>query len=241
MQDPKIFFHGIPGGRVLDVATGSGSFIHFLIDTLPAIEEIVGLDSNERAAVAFNASFADKPFIRFQQGDALHAPFPEASFDTVCIANSLHHFDDPGSVLVEMLRVLRPGGFLIFSEMYADEQSETQQTHVLLHHWWAAIDRINGVIHHPTFTRQALATWIENLGLDDLQIDDYADTTSDPLDPAILQELTPVFERYIQRAAGNHDLQQQGHDLRRRVETIGFHSATSLLARGIKPAQKDQP
>lgn len=234
MLDPKELIGKFPGGRVLDVATGSGSFIHFLLEGLKDYREIIGIDNNDRATAAFSEAFKDKPNIHFEKMDALHLDAPKASFDTVCIANSLHHFDQPLAVLAEMLRVLRPGGQLIVSEMYRDRQSETQMTHVLLHHWWGAVDRINGVVHNETYTRGELVELVTSLNLKELALFDLEDTTDDPKDPQILAQLDPVFERTIQRANGYPELQKQGKALRKRVMQVGFHSATKLLGHGIK-------
>lgn len=238
MITPKDILGHLPGGRILDVATGSGSFIHFLLEGLPTYTEIIGLDVNERAAAAFATTFSDKPAIRFVLGDAMSPSFDASSFDLVCIANSLHHFDDPAALLQQMLRVLRPGGYLLVAEMIRDGQTETQLTHVHLHHWWAAIDSLNGITHHETYQREALVTMVENLGLEKLTFYDLADMSEDPKDPAILIQLDPVFERYLQRAAGHPELQARGAALRERVLSTGFHSATTWVALGGKPHVK---
>ncbi len=232
---PKDILGHLPGGRVLDVATGVGSFIHFLLEGLPTYTEIVGLDVSERAAAAFTAAFADQSHVRFVLGDALALSFDAASFDLVCIANSLHHFDEPAKILCEMLRVLRPGGHLLVAEMIRDGQTETQLTHVYLHHWWAAIDSLSGIVHHETYRREDLVTIVGRLGLEKLTFYDLTGTGEDPKDPALLNQLDPVFKRYIQRAAGHPELQARGAELRERVLTTGFHSATMLVALGVKP------
>ena len=215
--------------RVLDVATGSGGFIHFLLGELKEYEEIIGIDASERGAVVFAKSFKDRPSIRFVCMDATQMDFPDASFDTVCMANSAHHFPDPVPVLAEMKRVLRPGGTFILFEMYCDNQAETQMTHVLLHHWWAAVDRAEGVIHNETYQRGELVEMVAGLGLSEPQFFDLSELDGDPKNPEILEELNPIFDRYIQRAEGHPDLQAQGEALRRRVQEVGFHSAASLV------------
>ena len=234
MIEPKELIGHISGGRVLDVATGSGGFIHFLLEGLKDYREIIGIDANERAAAPFAEALKDTPGIRFEPMDALHMSFPDASFDTVCIANSLHHFNDPQAVLCEMLRVLRPGGNFILAEMYCDGQAETQMTHVRLHHWWAAVDRTSGIVHNETYQRDQLVTMVTGLGIDNLALHDLSDIEDDPLSAETLASLEPVLNRYIQRAEGFPDLQAHGEELRRSVQTIGFHGAASLLAIGTK-------
>lgn len=231
MPEPKDFLGHISANRVLDVATGGGGFIHFLLEGLSDYTEIIGVDNNERAAANFSEAFKENSRVHFQQMDAQHLDFPDSSFDLVSISNSLHHLD-PEPVLREMKRVLRPGGHLLVSEMYQDNQTETQMTHVLLHHWWAAVDMVNGVVHHETYTRQELLDLVTRLGLENEAVYDLVDLTENPHDPAIMEELAPVFERYIQRADGHPELQARGAELRQRVEQVGFHSATTLVIVG---------
>ena len=236
MPTPKDILNHISAGRVLDVATGSGGFVHFLREGLKDYTEIIGVDSNPSVATAFANAFKDQSNIRFEAGDALHLGFESDSFDMVCISNSLHHFLDPLPALREMERVLRSGGIFLVAEMYRDGQTETQMTHVHLHHWWAAVDSVNGVAHRETYQRGEIVELVTCLGLKDAAFYDLFDTSDDPKNPAIAEELNPVFERYIQRAEGHPALQARGEELRKRVQEIGFHGATTLIALGKKPA-----
>jgi SAM-dependent methyltransferase len=234
MTTPKDILGQISGGRVLDVATGNGGFIHFLREGLKDYTEIIGVDANERGAAAFAETFADATNIHFEAGDALHLNFESNSFDLVCISNSLHHFIAPVSVLRQMERVLRPGGHFLVAEMVRDNQTETQMTHVLLHHWWAAVDTVNGVVHRETYPRGEIVGLVAGLGLAETVLYDLSDMDDDPKNPDILKELGPVFDRYIQRADGYPDLQSRGEELRKRVQEIGFHGATTVVALGRK-------
>jgi len=228
----------ISAGRVLDVATGKGNFISFLLEKIKNYDEIIGIDTSENGSAAFAEAFKDKPNIRFIKMDARHMNFPEASFDTVCISNSLHHMPDLEVVLAEMKRVLRPGGHFIIAEMYRDNQTETQMTHVLLHHWWAAIDKANGVVHNETYSRQQILDIINGLGLKGAHIDETSDLNFDPKDPETIKILTNSIDQYLKRnegSPGESTLRERGLELRQRVEEIGFHSATSLLVIGVKP------
>jgi SAM-dependent methyltransferase len=238
MATPKDILGQFSGGRVLDVATGGGGFVDFLSEGLKDYLEIVGLDVNPRAAQAFAQAFKDQPRIRFESGDACQMSFAPASFDMVCISNSLHHFEDPQVVLHEMLRVLKPGGKILISEMVRDGQSDAQLTHVYLHHWWAAIDTANGIVHHETYRRDQLLELVSGLELEDLASFDLSNTAEDPKNPALLEEIIQVIDQFIQRASGHPDLQRRGAELRQRVSEIGFHSATTLILLATKPVLK---
>jgi len=230
--DPNAVLGDLSGGRVLDVATGTGGFVRFLLDGLRDHAEIVGIDANAERAAAFSEAFADRPDVRFEQMDALHLVFPDGSFDTVCVSNSLHHFADPTPALAEMLRVLRPGGHLVVNEMYRDSQSETQATHVLLHHWWAAVNRLRGEVHRETYERRRIVEIVDGLGLADLRIVDLADPDEDPHDPEATAELEAAIDRYVVLADGHPELQARGATLRTRLREVGVRGATQLVAIG---------
>jgi SAM-dependent methyltransferase len=225
---------GMSGGRVLDVATGAGGFVHTLAGALADYDEIVGVDSSERAAAAFAAAFADDRRIGFRMMDAAALDFAPGSFDTVCVANSLHHFADPAPVLAGMLAALKAGGRFLVYEMRRDCRTEPQLTHTLLHHWWAAVDRTEGIVHRETYARSELVALLGGLGFAELAFHDIEEAAGDPRDPALAAELAPVFDRYLARAAGRADLVAQGEALRERVAAVGFSSAPSLLAIGRK-------
>lgn len=232
-MEVKDFIGHISGGKVLDVATGNGGFVHFLLEGLRDYEEIIGIDTKEGLEVVFAEQFGDKP-VRYRHMHAAQMEFADGSFDTVCISNSLHHMPDPVRVLSEMLRVLKPGGYLIVSEMYRDNQTKTQMTHVHLHHWWGAVDRTQGIFHAETFRREEIVELVAGLGLVEMRTEDLSKLSEDPHDPEIMAQLNPVIDRYIQRAEGHPELQARGEEIRQRLEEVGFHGSTSLLVVGRK-------
>ncbi len=233
-SSPKDLLGTVQGGRVIDVATGGGDYVSTLVDALGSWTEIVGIDADPAYAGAFAETFADAPAIRFEVMDALRPQYPPGSFDTASVSNSLHHFARPRTVLRRMLDLLRAGGTLIVSEMYRDRQSATQMTHVALHHWCAEVDRFQGVVHRPTYTRRQLIRLIEQLDLNDVRSSEINDTSSDPKDAATIQAVDGAIERYLRKAEGHPELVRSGEEIRRRLRTIGIHGATTLVVVGRK-------
>lgn len=106
---------------VLDLATGSGDVAFSLARKLPSATTILGMDfclPMLDQAEAKNAATSGKRFqnVRFQPGDGLNLPLPDASFDAVTISFGLRNLADRGRGLREMRRVLRPNGRLVVLE-----------------------------------------------------------------------------------------------------------------------------
>jgi len=104
----------IPAPLVLDVATGTGRLPRALMRQ-PAFEgRVIGLDLSRRMlryAVAETAQFADR--LTYVWQDACHLPFDDDTFDAVTCLEAIEFTPDPHAVLVELVRVLRPGGALV--------------------------------------------------------------------------------------------------------------------------------
>jgi SAM-dependent methyltransferase len=226
----------INGGRVLDVATGPGSMITWMIDALASYENITAIDTIDPATRDLGEmSVFNRADVQFISMDAQDMTFRDNAFNTVTIGNSLHHMDDPASVLIEMMRVLAPGGAFIFREMYRDNQTEEQLSHVQVHHWMAAIDTALGVPHHETFTRSQIEGMIEGLGLRALDFYDYADLHADPFHSENLDHMRSNITHYLERAQhlpSYPALAERAEALRARLDQIGLRWATTLIAIG---------
>jgi len=99
------------GERLLDVGCGLGDAALALAADLGATGEVVGIDASEAMLVAARerAGTAACP-VRFSVGDAMALDEPDGSFDAVRSERTLQWLADPEAAVVEMVRVLRPGG-----------------------------------------------------------------------------------------------------------------------------------
>ncbi len=118
------YFVGLPldpGVTVLEVGCGAGGASRFLAQTFPQLGLVVGTDSSWLAvqeAVAANlavTSNAAAP-VRFAVADGRHLPFPDGAFAAAFCSRVLVHAHEPGRIVAEMARVVRPGGYLLAVE-----------------------------------------------------------------------------------------------------------------------------
>ncbi len=114
---PTIDFTGC--ARVLEVGCGVGAELQILRRRFPQAH-LTGLDFSEsqlaKARELLRAELAVGA-IELHQGSAYELPFPDGSFDGVCLIWVLEHLDQPVHALREARRVLRPGGKLSVTEV----------------------------------------------------------------------------------------------------------------------------
>lgn len=224
--------------KALDIATGAGDFAARLASGLGGYGELFAIDSQPKALAAARKNLEAFPRVTVLQAEAEALPFEDSSFDLVAVANSLHHFRDPALVLGEALRVLAPGGSLLVLEMHREAGDEAAMTHVLLHHWWAAIDSLGGTFHAQTRDRAGIHALLDGLGLSEPSYAEILEEGGEPLDGELLAEIDGVIKSYLSRipegAPEAEALRARGAELGERAHRLGFRSAPALFFSGTK-------
>jgi ubiquinone/menaquinone biosynthesis C-methylase UbiE len=98
-----------PGDTVLDVGTGTGVFVPFLLKKIGSQGRLVCLDFAE---VMLNIAREKKLIgnISFLCADIENSGLPDEAFNAVVCYSVFPHFDDKPKALSEIYRVLQPGG-----------------------------------------------------------------------------------------------------------------------------------
>jgi len=101
-----------PGSIVLDVGTGTGVFIPFLLRKIGEDGRIIALDIAERMlgrarAKGFNGN------IDYLCAGVTNIPLRNEIFDVIVCYSSFPHFQDKSRALTEMSRVIKEGGRLL--------------------------------------------------------------------------------------------------------------------------------
>ena len=134
-------------GDVLDAGAGDGATAELLA---PRARSITCVDVSEKLVDAARVRLAGHANARAQVADLTALPFADGSFDDVLLLNVLTHVESPARALVELGRVLRPGGRLALVTLAAHDH----------------FDVTSGYGHvHPGFSPAAIKRLVDKAGL----------------------------------------------------------------------------
>lgn len=183
----EVLRHLPPGGKVLDVGSGFGSFVLAMRrHEVACVGVDIGafeVEISRRRCREVDASTV------FRSGSALQLPFDEGSFDAVTLWNVLEHVPDATVAICEAARVLRPGGRVhLVAPNYAAVRREAHY-HVP---WFPLLPRavasryLSAIGRDPTFfetsihyvTNRGVLRSLRRVGLE--VVDPRADKLLDP-------------------------------------------------------------
>ncbi len=105
------------GGRVLDLATGTGDIALLFANDVGPSGEVIGVDfCADMIDLARRRPKNNRANLSFTVGDAMDLPYEDDSFDVCSISFGIRNVDDPVRALAEMRRVVRPGGRVVVLE-----------------------------------------------------------------------------------------------------------------------------
>ena len=150
-------------GVIADIGSGSG----YLLEGLNNREyRLIAVDQSPSMLEKIRRKFGEQ--VETYEGSSEHLPLKDESVDAIIANMYLHHVERPPHAIREMVRVLRPGGQLIFTDLDKHDYDEliTEQ-----------YDRWKG------FERDQIKSWMEEAGLNEVMIDcvgsDCCTTTQD--------------------------------------------------------------
>jgi SAM-dependent methyltransferase len=241
----------ISAGRVLDVATGDGTFIQMLMKNLKDYESFTGIDISEEDVESTKERLKEEPVeILVMDGESLE--FKEEHFDTVGVSFSLHHLINPDTVLAEMKRVLKRGGNFIVTEPYYDgNQTEAQRTGIASHHWHGEIDTLKGTPTRNTFTKREIKDTFGSLELTETEVfnppqsinclycekwPECSDTTNEEVKEKSIKgiERGLGYLKECEDSGRRSRLMKESEELKERIRRTGTYPASSLFLIGRK-------
>jgi SAM-dependent methyltransferase len=106
-------------GAVLDVACGSGGTTAYLTRSFDRVTAV------NLSAYQIARTHARAPAARPVQMDATRLAFAPASFDVVICVEAVFHFPSKARFFADAYRVLKPGGWLVCSDVILSAQLES--------------------------------------------------------------------------------------------------------------------
>lgn len=145
---------GVQKGKVAaDIGAGSGFITEGLIRRGL---QVIAVDQSEAMLKEMGRKFAHAKGIDYRVGDSESLPISNEVVDYVFGNMYLHHVDSPPKAIKEMVRILKPGGKLVITDL--DEHTFEFLRHE--HH-----DRWMG------FKREDVRRWFEEAGLKNVAVD----------------------------------------------------------------------
>lgn len=147
-----------PNAIAADIGAGTGFITRALA---PRVAKVYAVDRSPEMLEVARRNLTDCPNVVYHVADGVTIPLPDASVDAVLANMYLHHMPDPLAAIREMVRLLKPGGRLVVTDLDQHPYTWLQREH---HDVWLG------------FQRGQVRTWFEAAGLIDVRAEDTAQT-----------------------------------------------------------------
>lgn len=214
-----------PEMAVADIGGGTGYLSAALA---PLVQRVYLVDASPAMLEVAKNNLAGFANIEYHLADGLHIPFPDESLDAVFANMYLHHTPDPFAAIQEMVRVLRPAGRLVITDLDAhpyewlrEEMADTWQG----------------------FDRPQVFQWFEETNLVNLMVKGTGETCcAESANPALADEQGRTAKISVFIATGTRRLQmreavRENYSARAEAGSCGCTPAASGSCCSVESAQ----
>lgn len=99
-----------PKAKLVDIGCGGGLLSNYLAQQG---HEVTGIDLSQ-SSLAIAQKYDHTKSVAYLFADGANIPLADASVDVVCAMDFLEHVEQPGKVVAEASRLLRPGGIFFY-------------------------------------------------------------------------------------------------------------------------------
>jgi len=144
-----------PGSNVLDIGCGRGESLAFIKERYDC--SCFGIEADQELCAEAKRNY---PALSFYNAQAEELPFDDSFFDCILLECVISLFDQPCITLAEIFRVLKPGGKLLISDVYARSDIPAPQGQGMLRN---------------IYTLEQNISMLENCGFTDISFADQSD------------------------------------------------------------------
>lgn len=217
-------------GKVLEIGSGRGEFFQNIVEVFNEDTKLIGVDTVHDYVEMSRKAF-DKENIFFMVMNAEKLEFEDNLFDVVCISNTLHHLPNLEASMKEMRRVTKPGGHIVFHEMFKDNQTDKQNVHVWIHHFSADLDNELGGYHGYTYDKNQITDIINRADLKIVNDAEYV-LEIDEDSNEILSDVFKSLDKRISQVKNPYkriEFEEKLNKERQKMMNTGFALATEYL------------
>lgn len=138
-----------PTATLGDLGAGTG---HFTARVAPFLSRVIAVDASEKMLKAAKDHLDGAPNVDLRRGEIEDLPIADAELDVAVLLLVLHYVVEPGAVLAEARRTLKPGGRIVTVDMRRHSREDYLEE---MGHAW------------PGFDEAELEGWHEDAGLVD--------------------------------------------------------------------------
>jgi ubiquinone/menaquinone biosynthesis C-methylase UbiE len=154
VKDKAFSVAGVKKGKIAaDIGAGSGFITGGLIGKGL---KVIAVDQSEAMLVEMRKKFSGAEGIEYRLGEAEKLPIPDEAVDYAFANMYIHHVESPPKAITEMVRILKPGGKLVITDMDEHEFKFLKEEH---HDRWMG------------FKREDVRRWFEEAGLENVIVD----------------------------------------------------------------------
>ena len=132
------------GQQVLDLAGGTGDLAALFAPVVGSTGTVVLADINSEMMKVGRDRLLDQGFaqIQFCQANGERLPFPDNTFHCVTIGFGLRNFTDKLAALIELRRILKPGGTLLILEFSKPENPLIDAGYRVFQSFWPGMGKL---------------------------------------------------------------------------------------------------
>jgi len=127
---------GVKKGKIAaDIGAGSGFITGGLIGKGL---KVIAVDQTEAMLAEMREKFCSAEGVEYRLGEAEKLPIPDEAVDYAFANMYIHHVESPQKAIKEMVRILKPGGKLVITDMDEHEFKFLKEEH---HDRWMGFER----------------------------------------------------------------------------------------------------